>query len=485
MRFLRHSLTGLFLAALALGMVAYAALMVMGAVQERMAEDSRPSQARERVFAVAVQTAEVTTQTPIMTAYGQINAQRSLELRAATSGRVISLNPAFVDGGVVKQGQVLLQVDPAVAQAAVDRAGADLADAIAEVRDANAGLQLARDELSAAEEQASLQERALARAQDLLSRGVGTAAAVETAEFAAATSRQAVLVRRQALTQADARISQSSTRLTRAQIALREAERDLADTTITAPFSGTLSEVNLVEGRLVTNNEKLATLIDPGALDVSFRLSTAQYARLLSETGDLTALPVSVALDVSGINLEATGRISRDSAAVNAAQSGRLVYAALGSAAGFKPGDFVTVGIEEPPLTNVIRLPASALNGSQTVLALKDGDRLEALPIKLERRQGNDVLIRGRGLEGREIVLSRTPLLGAGVQVRAIRPAGQAEPEEPQMIELSQERRAKLIAFVESNKRMPAEAKERVLARLAEPMVSTRMVERIESRMGG
>ena len=45
-------------------------------------------------------------------------------------------------------------------------------------------------------------------------------------------------------------------------------------------------------------------------------------------------------------------------------------------------------------------------------------------------------------------------------------------------------RRAKLIAFVEANGQMSAEAKERTLTRLSEPMVPVRMVRRLESRMG-
>ena len=53
------------------------------------------------------------------------------------------------------------------------------------------------------------------------------------------------------------------------------------------------------------------------------------------------------------------------------------------------------------------------------------------------------------------------------------------------MLELSEERRARLVAFVEANDRMPQDAKARVLAQLAEPQVPAQMVERIESRMGG
>jgi len=312
---------------------------------------------------------------------------------------------------------------------------------------------------------------------------VGTAAAVEVAELAVSMARQSVLSRRQAVTQAEARISQSATRLTRAEIALKEAERRVEDTLLRAPFDGVLSEVTLTQGRRVSSNEKLATLIDPADLEVSFRLSTAQYARLLGDEGTLSAHAVEARLDVAGLDLVATGVIARDSAAVGAAQSGRLVFATLERTRGFKPGDFVTVRVNEPAIHDVVRLPAAALDGSGTVLALGEGDRLDALKVQLLRRQGNTVLVRGPDIAGREIVTARTPLLGAGIAVRPLRGGGET-PQEAAMLELSEERRAKLMAFVEANGRMPSEVKTRILGRLAEKQVPAQLVERLESRMG-
>ncbi len=52
-------------------------------------------------------------------------------------------------------------------------------------------------------------------------------------------------------------------------------------------------------------------------------------------------------------------------------------------------------------------------------------------------------------------------------------------------IALDDDRRARLIAFVEGNSRMPADAKTRVLEQLKAEQVPAAMVERIESRMGG
>lgn len=483
MRFLRQSLIGFFLAALTLGLLAYAASIVRDALTARMSEERRAPPARERVFAVGVVAAKAGPETPVLETFGEVQSRRSLELRAAASGRVVWLAEGFEDGGRVSQGDVLMRIDPADAEAAVERAEVDLQDARAELVDAERSLVLAKDETLAAVEQAELQDKAFQRQTDLAARGVGTAAAVETAEMAAAGSRQSVLSRRQAEAQAAKRIEQARTGVARMQIALADANRNLKDTTISAPFDGVLTATAVVEGRLVANNEKLAELIDPDALDVSFRVSTAQYARLIDGAGRLIEVPVTVTLDVAGVDLSATGRINRISAESGAGQSGRLIFARLDAARGFQPGDFVTVSVAEPALERVVRLPASSYDASGEVLVIGPENRLGRLSVTLVRRQGDDVLVRGRGLDGREVVEALSPLLGAGIQVKPIRRG--AAPEAPAMVELTEERRARLLAFVESNTRMPKDVKQRIMTRLSEPQVPADMVSRLESRMGG
>lgn len=484
MRFLRQSLVGVFLASLTLALLIYAATIVMSAVQARMNDEKPPVPERERVFAVNLVTAEMETIAPVMRAFGQVQSRRTLELRAAMGGRVVSLAESFEEGGTVQTGDLLVQIDRADAQSMLDRIESDLLDAGAEERDAERSLSLARDELIAAEDQAELRDRAFSRQRDLLSRGVGTAASVEVTELAAASARQAVLARRQAVAQAEARVDLAATRLARTRIELATAERDLSETTVVAAFDGTLSEVSLVEGRLVSANEKLALLVDAAALEVAFRVSNAQYARLLDAQGRLIPADVTISLEATGTDLVATGQISRDSAAAGEGQSGRLIFARLGAAPGFKPGDFVTVSVQEPPVANVARLPASALDAAGTVLVLGPENRLEALEVELVRRQQDDILVRGEGLSGREVVIGRTPLLGEGIRVRPLQRETTATSDRA-MLELTDDRRARLVAIVQSNDRMPEDAKARVLNELSETRVPAQLVERIESRAGG
>ena len=483
MRFLRHSITGLFLLGAAVALMLFAAQLVVSAVQERLAEEPRERPARERIFAVNVVTAELATVVPELEAFGRIESRRTLELRAAVPGRIVWLSENFQEGGRVQAGDVLAEIDKADAQAALARAEASMMEAQATLRDAERALTLAQDELETTKAQADLRQRAFDRQISLRDRGVGTEALVEAAELAAVQARQSVITRRQAVSQTEARADQAKSQVARSQIALDEAQRDLDDATVTAPFTGTLQEVSLVEGRLVATNEILAELVDPDRLEVAFRVSTVQYARLLDADGALREAPVSITLDASGADLSVPGHVSRASGAAGNGQTGRLLFARLDSAKGFKPEDFVTVTVSEPALEQVARLPASALDAGNRVLILGPEGRLEVLSVTLLRRQGDDVLVRAEGLAGRQVVAKRTPLLGEGIKVRPLNP-DQAELT-PAMIELSEERRQKLLAFVRDNGRMPEAAKARVLDQLAKAKVPVALVDRLEQRAGG
>ena len=195
---------------------------------------------------------------------------------------------------------------------------------------------------------------------------------------------------------------------------------------------------------------------------------------------------MTVLLDVLGMDVTAPARLTRESGAVEEGQSGRLLYAELQETRGFRVGDFVTVALQEPELRDVAIIPATALDAENRVLVLGEEDRLEEAQVTLLRRQGDNVIIRAPPLYGAEVVTARSPVLGAGIRVDPLRP-GQAEaaPETPETIALDPDRRARLIAFVEGNAFIPEDVKARMLLQLNEPEVPTRMITRIESRMGG
>ena len=87
----------------------------------------------------------------------------------------------------------------------------------------------------------------------------------------------------------------------------------------------------------MTANERIGRLIDPNSLEVAFRVSTEQYSRLLNENGQIINARASVSLNLMGSDITTNAVLERDSGSVAEGQTGRLLYAKLDKAIGFKP----------------------------------------------------------------------------------------------------------------------------------------------------
>lgn len=487
MRFIGRSLTGLLLLAVTLALLGAAAMVIGGAVRQSLEPGGPGRPAVERVVAANVVTLQPGEVVPMMTAYGKVEAARSLDLRTRTAGTVVWVAETFRNGLSVREGEVLVRLDPAPAEEALAVAGADLTEAQAAAAEAVAAVALAEDDLKAAEAQLVLRQQALDRQDEIAARGAGSTQAVETAELAVSSAEQAVLSRRQSLAAAKASVDRTAVAVTRAKIAQGEAARNLAETEIKAGLSGRVDGVSLVTGAVVGANEVLGRIIDPGTLDVAVRLSTAQFMVLVGKDGTLVSAPVSIVLNSGAGEITVPGRLDRVGAAVGEGQTGRLVYVALAPvgeiAALLQPGDFVEVRIEEPSLQDVAVLPALAVGRNGTVLALGPEDRLQEIAVEVLRQQGDDVIIRVGALAGREVVQERSALLGEGIRIRPIRPG--AAVEEKAMVPLTEARRAKLIAMIEANAEMPDEVKAKLLEELQAEEVPAATLERLDRRMGG
>ena len=487
MRFLTRGLIGLCLLTLTLGILGLAGGSLVRSIKEYSEASQTPRVAKERVFSVEVAPLELLNHAPVITTFGEVLSGRTLELRAAASGAIVQLSPRFRDGGKVTQGELLFQTDPSNADSKLRIAETELSEAKSDLTDALSDYSLAEAEIEAAKTQLKLREQAMARQKSLKERGVGTEAAMETAALSASSAEQTLLSKRLSRSQAQSRIARAEIAVARKEINLVEAQRVLDDTTVFAEFDGVLSDVSVVLGGLVNANEKVAKLIDPNSLEVAFRVSNSEFGSLMrSETGLRGA---ALTVSFSALEDDITGQIDRVSAAVGEGQTGRELFAHLGLSGAqiLRPGDFVTVAIQEPVLNNVAVIPAKAASASGEVLLVGENNRLEAATVDILRKQGDRLVVRADDIVGRLLVQARAPQLGAGIRIEPRNPGPVLEQDPPELetVEVSDELREQMIAFVTANKRIPADRKKEVLQKLQDPRVPKVMVDRITSRMGG
>ncbi len=479
MRFITRSLMGLMLMTLTLALLALAGNSIVSAYKNKSSSGFGNREARERVFTVEVVEITLGTQFPEIQTFGEVVSGRTLELRAAAAGELVQMSDSFREGGLVKQGEILFQTDPANAQSRLLISENELAEAEADLADARRNLTLAKDEITAAENQLSLRKKAMERQDSLRQRGVGTDAAMEIAELATSNAEQALLSKRLSLANALAKISRAETLLGRRQINVDEASRLLADTTVKAEFDGVLSNISVVLGRLVSANEKLGSLIDPTALEIAFRVSNDEFRALTA--GGLPQAEVRVSL---GTDASFSGQIDRVSAAVAQGKTGRELFARVQNAAtlNIQPGDFVSVVVREPALENVAKIPAISASTSGEVLIVGDENRLENATVEILRKSGNDLIVRADDIAGRQLVLARAPQLGEGIRVNPRAPGGPAI-EAKKMVKLDADRRDKILTALKANKRLPEAVRDRLIKQFEQDEVPADALERVESRM--
>lgn len=503
MKFISRAFSGLVLFAVTIALLAFAVMRLQQSFSG--AQDEKPRMPRERSFAVDVEVASPIDVNPQLELFGEVQARRSLEIRATRSGKIINLAPAFRDGTAIFNGQLLYGIDQGIAQNSVTSSKLSLTQAQAELEQAVAARDLTKSEVRIAERQLEIEQGELSRQRGLLEKGLVSQSAVEKAEQALANMRQSLSGKNQAMLAARIRADNAVLSVDRASIGIEDARQNLDDSNFYAPFDGVLAQTSVTAGSRVAANEKLGLLIDPNSLEVSMRVRDSQIARLLNADGNgLSELPVSVSLDIGSRKISMTGTLDRIAATVDASLGGRQVFARLDSSVQtiIRPGDLVSVLIEEPVVENVVSLAARSLTTDDSVYVVGKDERIELRRVEVVHRYDDTALVRGIS-EGDVVVVNPQPQLGVGVKVatnqmpdaaggrqlsgESTSPARQASQppggDGDGLITIESARRERLIAAVEANSRIPEDRRKFIVNSLKKDQVPRKMIERIESRM--
>lgn len=380
----------------------------------------RPIQ--ERVFAVNVVHAKKETVQPNIRLYGTTVAGRRVDIRALVAGRVVDTSPELKNGGVVSQGDRLLQIDPFSYRNASVEAEALLSESRARISEFEANIATETSSLDVAKQQLKIAQRDLDRAKPLARRGTVSKRTVDERE-------QLVLQRRQdrdrlanTINVWTAKIAQQKAIIARQEAALALAQRRLEETELVAPFDAYITEVSSQVGRMVSANDKVATLIDRGWIEVRFTLNDEQYGRILAGSDALEGRTIDVMWSLGRKSVRYEASVERVAAEVTAATGGIEVVARIKdptSPVPLRTGAFVEILIPDRKFSGVVRVPPSALYGGDTIYVNKDG-RLDARTIEVAGAIGDDLLVRGAIEDGDAIVTTRISTPGNGVRVREV-----------------------------------------------------------------
>ncbi len=382
---------------------------------------NRPELARappeERLWVVeAVEVAYGELQ-PDLTVFGQIIAGREVEMRALVAGPVVALGKDFFEGGSVREGELLVAIDPFDSQALLDERMAQRAEARARAEEIVASSHAEAEALDREIEQAGMIADDVVRFEVLRERGTVSQKALDDARLALSRQREAIVVRRNAFDTWATKLAQQNAIIDRLEVGVRRAHRDLDRTRLHAPFDGFLFEISAAVGKRLSVNDRVARLVAAEVLEVHVNLSDAQFGRLLDD-GDLQGRPARVMWTVGPRTIAADAVIERIGAHIDPTSGGVPVYARLQGVdllSPLRPGAFVEVRLKDRRYAGVARLPEAALHGA-TVYAV-EGDRLAVREVEVVAYYGNDIVVRGDLKDGDLVAITRFTEIADSVKV--------------------------------------------------------------------
>ena len=350
---------------------------------------------------VTVTTAERRLRSPRIEAQGTVIPARKVNLRPEVSGRVARRHPGLVPGGVIQEGEILLEIDPRDFELAV--------------REAETQVRLAKADLE-------------------MEKGRQVVAQQEWERFGEEGEPPPLALREPQQLQAQLKIEQ-------AEHQLAQARHDLERTRIRAPFTSLVQQAEIEPGELVTPSNMAATLValDEFWVQVSVPVNALDRLAIPGRDGDEGSRAFVYHHSSNG-TVRHEGRILRLLGDLDPA--GRTARVLVGvrdpfsiadddgeESAPDRPalrqaplllGSFVPVEFEGATPSDVIELPRHALHEGNRVYVANSDDKLEIREVTIAWRDSQIVAIRDNLSHGDRVIVSGVsiPVEGSPLQVQ-------------------------------------------------------------------
>ena len=362
----------------------------------------------------------------IVESYGTVAPRESLKLVAQVRGPIVDISPDFKEGGFIKKGTLLIQIDPRTYSLEVTRRQVQIKQSEAELKRLQQEVVNLKSRIKIAQSDVSLAKNEYLRLKKLIDRKVIAQSQLDKVQQAYLAS----LERLQALDNQLALIGPQKEQLIAArdmaQVMYQQAKLDLERSSLEAPYDGWVLDKGIEVGQHVNVGQQLGSIYKAGELDIEVNIPTKEFKWLPSDLGVISSVAADVVFRNTGDEQVWKGHVARVKAKMDDRTRTLPVVIEVdekvlsdGSESGMRlrPGMFVTIKIKGKSVNQAYVLPRYVIYPGDVVYTLND-DRLKVKEVGILRTYKDSVIVNQGISEGDQII--RTPLSGAvdGMRVR-------------------------------------------------------------------
>ena len=363
------------------------------------------------VFAAKAETVQM-----YIEAFGTVEPREALKLVAEVRGQIVDLSASFKEGGFVKKGTRLIQIDPRTYELEVKRRNVQIKQAQAEIKRLQQEVLNLQARIKIANSDVSLAEGEYFRLKKLINRKVISQSTLDKAEqqYLASLERLQALENQLALTgpQKEQLLAQRDL----ARVLLQEARLDLERSGIVALFDGWVLEKTVEVGQHVNVGQDLGRIYSAGELDIEVRIPVKDFKWFPADLNLDATVDADIIFEGAGAQRTWRGNVSRIKAEMDDRTRTLPVVVEVDAASGaaedpgslrLRPGMFVKVRIKGKAVDQAFVLPRHVVYPGDIVYTVEN-DHLKIKPVNILRAYKDSVIVSQGLSEGDQII--KTPL---------------------------------------------------------------------------
>lgn len=222
----------------------------------------------EAVTAVRALTAGQTMATPSASGYGRVVAEDSWSAISQVQGRATFVSGNLDVGGFLSAGTEIIRIDPRDYEISLTRAKASLSSARAALQELEASEQNTRATIELERRIEDLRRDELTRQKTLLTRGSVAQATVDASVRTLLAQEKVLLGLENTFRLLPAQRATLQATIETRLVEIEEAERALANTSLSTPLTGRVTSHNVSLGQFVRIGDTLATIEGTAASEV-------------------------------------------------------------------------------------------------------------------------------------------------------------------------------------------------------------------------